>query len=67
MLARLLLGADGPHSQGNGKRRGNALATVEENLKVGEMVGGPGRRKFQKQVYGYFPILEERRRQRAGR
>jgi branched-chain amino acid transport system ATP-binding protein len=40
--------------------------TVEENLKVGEMVGGPGGRKFQKQVYGYFPILEERRRQRAG-
>jgi len=40
--------------------------TVEENLKVGEMIGGPGGRKFQPQVYGYFPILRERRRQRAG-
>jgi urea transport system ATP-binding protein len=40
--------------------------TVEENLKIGEMVGGPGGRKFQKEVYGYFPILRERRRQRAG-
>jgi urea transport system ATP-binding protein len=40
--------------------------SVEENLKIGEMIGDPRGRKFQAQVYGYFPILAERRRQRAG-
>lgn len=40
--------------------------TVEENLAVGEMINGSGGRKLHKLVYGYFPILEERRRQAAG-
>jgi urea transport system ATP-binding protein len=37
--------------------------TVEENLKVGEMVGG---KADYARVYGTFPILAERRTQQAG-
>ena len=41
--------------------------TVEENLKVGEMIGGARRPQADyDRVYDYFPILAERRRQRAG-
>jgi urea transport system ATP-binding protein len=40
--------------------------TVEENLAVGELVGGPGGRKLHDLVYQRFPILKERRRQMAG-
>ena len=40
--------------------------TVEENIVVGELVGGPGGRKLHDLVYHYFPILKERRRQMAG-
>lgn len=40
--------------------------TVEENLQVGEMINAGGRRKLHDMVYGYFPILAERRRQQAG-
>ena len=38
--------------------------SVEENLHVGESIGG-GRPDFEP-IYGYFPILRERRRQAAG-
>lgn len=40
--------------------------TVEENLSIGEMINGPSGRKLHDLVYGYFPILAERRRQAAG-
>ncbi len=40
--------------------------TVEENLAVGELVGGSGGRKLHDLVYQRFPILKERRRQMAG-
>lgn len=40
--------------------------TVEENLVVGELVGGRGGRKLHDLVYQRFPILKERRRQMAG-
>lgn len=40
--------------------------TVEENLAIGEMVNRSGSRKLYDVVYGYFPILAERRRQAAG-
>lgn len=40
--------------------------TVEENLQVGELIGGPGGRKLPELVYEYFPRLKERRRQVAG-
>ena len=40
--------------------------TVEENLQVGELIGGPGGRKLPELVYEYFPRLKERRRQAAG-
>jgi branched-chain amino acid transport system ATP-binding protein len=40
--------------------------TVEENLQVGELIGGPGGKKLPELVYEYFPRLEERRRQAAG-
>lgn len=40
--------------------------TVEENLLVGELVGGSGGRKLHDLVYQRFPILKERRRQMAG-
>lgn len=40
--------------------------TVEENLRVGELIGGPGGKKLPELVYEYFPRLKERRRQAAG-
>ena len=40
--------------------------TVEENLQVGELIGGPGGKKLPELVYEYFPQLKERRRQAAG-
>ncbi|WP_323965516.1 ABC transporter ATP-binding protein [Bradyrhizobium japonicum] len=40
--------------------------TVEENLQVGELIGGPGGKKRPELVYEYFPRLKERRRQAAG-
>jgi urea transport system ATP-binding protein len=40
--------------------------TVEENLEVGKLIGGPGARKLPDLVYAYFPKLRERRRQIAG-
>ncbi len=40
--------------------------TVEENLEVGKLIGGPGARKLPDLVYDYFPRLKERRRQIAG-
>ncbi|MCK1756237.1 ABC transporter ATP-binding protein [Bradyrhizobium sp. 137] len=40
--------------------------TVEENLQVGELIGGPAGKKLPELVYEYFPRLKERRRQAAG-
>jgi branched-chain amino acid transport system ATP-binding protein len=40
--------------------------TIEENLQVGELIGGPGGKKLPELVYEYFPRLKERRRQAAG-
>jgi urea transport system ATP-binding protein len=40
--------------------------TVEENLSIGEMINRASGRKLYELVYGYFPILAERRRQAAG-
>jgi urea transport system ATP-binding protein len=40
--------------------------TVEENLSIGEMINAANDRKLYDLVYGYFPILAERRRQAAG-
>ncbi|MGZ5873953.1 MAG: ABC transporter ATP-binding protein [Bradyrhizobium sp.] len=40
--------------------------TVEENLEVGKLIGGPDARKLPDLVYTYFPQLKERRRQIAG-
>jgi branched-chain amino acid transport system ATP-binding protein len=40
--------------------------TVEENLEVGKLIGGPDARKLPELVYSYFPRLKERRRQIAG-
>ncbi len=40
--------------------------TVEENLYVGELIGGPKGRKVADRVYDYFPRLHERRGQAAG-
>jgi urea transport system ATP-binding protein len=40
--------------------------TVEENLEVGTLIGGPGARKLPDLVYSYFPQLKARRRQIAG-
>src|SRR5262249_40469887 len=40
--------------------------TVEENLSIGEVINGTRGRKLYDLVYGYFPILAERRRQAAG-
>ena len=40
--------------------------TVEENLAIGEMINHGRGRKLYDIVYGYFPILAERRRQVAG-
>ena len=39
--------------------------TVAENLQVGRLVGGPGR-KLDEQVLSYFPRLQERLKQLAG-
>jgi urea ABC transporter ATP-binding protein UrtE len=40
--------------------------TVEENLRVGEMIGLRGEKKLYEMVYEFFPILAERRDQKAG-
>jgi len=40
--------------------------SVEENLKVGEMIRGGAEKADYERVYASFPILEERRNQRAG-
>jgi branched-chain amino acid transport system ATP-binding protein len=40
--------------------------TVEENLAIGEMINHNRGRKLYDLVYGYFPILAERKRQAAG-
>jgi len=40
--------------------------TVEENLAIGEMINHTRGHKLYDIVYGYFPILAERRRQAAG-
>ncbi|MEQ9639700.1 MAG: ABC transporter ATP-binding protein [Alphaproteobacteria bacterium] len=40
--------------------------TVEENLTVGSLIGGPKGRKLTDMVYSYFPRLTERRKQAAG-
>jgi urea transport system ATP-binding protein len=40
--------------------------TVEENLRVGEMVGLRGEKKLYEMVYEFFPTLAERRDQKAG-
>lgn len=40
--------------------------SVEENLQVGELIGGPGGKKLPELVYESFPRLKERRRQVAG-
>ncbi|MBV9559584.1 MAG: ABC transporter ATP-binding protein [Bradyrhizobium sp.] len=40
--------------------------TVEENLTVGRLIGGPNGKKLPDLVYQYFPRLKERRRQLAG-
>lgn len=40
--------------------------TVEENLRVGEMIGSRTQQKLYDLVYDFFPILAERRRQKAG-
>jgi len=40
--------------------------TVHENLKVGSMVNTDQKRTLFEEMYGYFPILEERRGQKAG-
>jgi urea transport system ATP-binding protein len=40
--------------------------TVEENLEVGKLIGGPDARKLPDLVFTYFPRLKERRRQVAG-
>lgn len=58
--ARLGLGYV-PQGRGNFTR-----LTVEENLRMGELVGGDPDNVDFEQVYRWFPILEQRRRQRAG-
>lgn len=40
--------------------------SVEENLKVGEMIGGKASADDYARIYATFPILAERRRQQAG-
>ena len=40
--------------------------TVEENLLVGELIGGPRGTKLTERVYEFFPVLKTRRRQVAG-
>ena len=43
-----------------------ARLSVEENLRMGEMVGGGRAEAAFERVYDWFPRLRERRRQRAG-
>jgi urea transport system ATP-binding protein len=43
-----------------------ARMTVEENLRVGEMIGARSDKKLYDMVYEFFPILAERRDQKAG-
>jgi urea transport system ATP-binding protein len=43
-----------------------ARMTVAENLRVGEMIGSPSAKKLYDMVYEFFPILAERRDQKAG-
>jgi branched-chain amino acid transport system ATP-binding protein len=43
-----------------------ARMTVEENLRVGEMIGPRRGKKLYDMVYEFFPILAERRDQKAG-
>ena len=43
-----------------------ARMTVEENLKVGELIGASRRVSKLDLVYRHFPVLQERRRQLAG-
>jgi urea transport system ATP-binding protein len=43
-----------------------ARMTVEENLRVGEMIGDRSDKKLYDMVYEFFPILAERRDQKAG-
>lgn len=40
--------------------------TVEENLQVGRLVGGPNGRKLDQDIYRFFPRLRERMKQLAG-
>jgi branched-chain amino acid transport system ATP-binding protein len=40
--------------------------TVEENLRVGTLIGSESERTYFDEVYEYFPRLEERKAQRAG-
>lgn len=40
--------------------------TVEENLRVGELIGGGRHASRLDRVFEYFPILQERRKQMAG-
>jgi branched-chain amino acid transport system ATP-binding protein len=40
--------------------------SVEENLQIGELIGGRGGKKLPELVYQSFPRLKERRRQIAG-
>ena len=40
--------------------------SVEENLRVGAYTRGQGMKHGMERMYGYFPILAERRRQQAG-
>jgi urea transport system ATP-binding protein len=40
--------------------------TVEENLEVGRLIGGPGGKKLPELVFESFPRLKERRNQVAG-
>jgi branched-chain amino acid transport system ATP-binding protein len=42
-----------------------ARLTVDENLRMGDMIGAQGRADYEA-VYASFPVLRERRRQRAG-
>ncbi len=40
--------------------------TVQENLAVGELIGGARGQSHLERVYKYFPVLRERRSQAAG-
>ncbi len=58
--ARLGLGYV-PQGRGNFSR-----LTVEENLRMGELVGGDSGSADFERIYQWFPILKQRRHQRAG-